>query len=103
MPNLLAVMRAHTCRPLLVSDRFLDHCCVLAGLVKGLAERVKDGPLVTAILQVFCCNDRVRRSDIISHAKGDNLPSNSIYYFYHDDFMSSSAAVNLNKSCSHYY
>ena len=59
MPNLLAVMRAHTCRPLLVSDRFLDHCCVLAGLVKGLAELVNDGPLVTAILQVFSCNDRM--------------------------------------------
>jgi hypothetical protein len=56
---LLAVLRTHTCRPLLVSDRFLDHCCVLAGLVKGLAERVKDGPLATAILRVFCCNDRM--------------------------------------------
>ena len=45
MPNLLAVMRAHNSRPLLVSDRFLGHCSVLAGVDKGLAERVKNRSL----------------------------------------------------------
>lgn len=94
--------RSHACQSLLESNRILDHCRLLAGLVKGLAEWVKDGPLVSAMLR-FCSNDGVRRSDIMSHAKGDNLPSDSIYYFYHDDFMSSSAVANLNKSCSHSY